>query len=380
MEEEEDVPDDDGLVWDDREVELDLRAAVSVPPAQRQRQQRQQQLMGGGDRVWSALSKSEELVNSVVDKVMGDANQVAAHVGRHVGRGLWRDQHMRMLDEEVEHPPLHPLHHLRANVRTMFVTFVRGADADAGKGGALQKAVDIICSENGADNVHSVVVLTDLGADTVQLASNLKGGGSGCKVEVQAAVSDAEAKQQGGDEAAAALARAVLIEELRLLEQLCRQTDAPHVVFFRPNVLFLQPVADMWRNHFDVAFPYTAAQRDRPVSTAVRYVRAGGLRSARALWQEAVKGFHDHPCDGKVGACDEVAVFGALARHAVNFDRPAGAFQQQLDSGHRFSLRWRIHTSPHRTASQRMLSRTLGVSSLGKVRACVRVTLTLTLT
>jgi hypothetical protein len=353
MEEEEEVPDDDGLVWDDREVELDMRGAVWPAAARQERAEPQD-----GGAVWNALSKNE-LVNSVVDKVMGGANQVAEQVGRHVGRGLWGDDAL-MLDDEGQ---LQPLHHLRANVQTMFVTFVGGADAAAGKGGALQKAIDIICSENGAHNVHSVVVLTELAADTAKLASNLKAA-SDCKVEVQAAVSDAEAKQ--GD--ASTLARAVLIQEVRLLEQLARQTDAPNVVFFRPNVLFLQPVADMWRNHFDVAFPYTA-QGDRPVSTAVRYVRAGGLRSARALWQEAVKSFHDHPCDGGGGggACEELAVFGALAKHVVNFDRPAGAFQQQLDSGHRFSLRWRIHTSPHRTASQSVLSRTLGVSSLGKV-------------
>ena len=71
------------------------------------------------------------------------------------------------------------------------------------------------------------------------------------------------------------------------------------------HVLILHSPPLARRRSFDVAFPYTA-EGERPVSAAVRYVQAGGLRAARALWQEAIKSFHDHPCDAAVAKCDEV--------------------------------------------------------------------------
>ena len=71
------------------------------------------------------------------------------------------------------------------------------------------------------------------------------------------------------------------------------------------------------------------------------------------------------PTKRGVRCTSQAALFGALSKHAVNFDRPPGTFQSKRLSGHRFSFKWRIHTSPHHVSH--VLSRSLGGASLGKV-------------
>jgi hypothetical protein len=53
------------------------------------------------------------------------------------------------------------MQHLRAGVKTLFVTFAAATDPAAVKGGLLQKSIDVICSENGRSARPLVVRNTD---------------------------------------------------------------------------------------------------------------------------------------------------------------------------------------------------------------------------
>jgi hypothetical protein len=88
-----------------------------------------------------------------------------------------------------------------------------------------------------AGGLHSIVVLTDFASSAWTLSSKCGA------VEVLPC-------SHGMAAAGPQRSRSVLIEEALLLERLARLADAPNVVFFRPNFLFLNPVADMWRNQY----------------------------------------------------------------------------------------------------------------------------------